>query len=174
MVAKIILAALFQFSSVTQSCLTLCYPMDCSMPGLPVHHQFWALLKLMSIELLMPSNHPILCHPLLLLPSIFPSIRVFSNELALHIRWPNIGASASASVLPKNFIQGWFPVGLTSFISLLSKGLLRVFSSTTIKSISALALSLLYDPTLIFKHDYWKNHSLDYIDLCWQSNVSAF
>ena len=83
------------------------------------------LLKLMSIELLMPSNHLILCHPLLLLPSIFPSIKDFSNESALHIRWPIIGASASASVLPMN-IQDWFPLGLTGLISLLSKGLLSL------------------------------------------------
>ena len=68
------------FSSVTQSCLTLCNPMDCSTPGLPVHHSSQSLLKLISIEPLMPSSHLILCHPLLLLPSIFPSIRVFSSE----------------------------------------------------------------------------------------------
>ena len=72
-----------QFSSVAQSCLTLCNPMNHSTPGLPVHHQ---LLKLMSTESVMPANHLILCHPLLLLPSVFPSIRVFSNELVLHIR----------------------------------------------------------------------------------------
>ena len=79
-----------------------------------------SLLKPMSIELVMPSNHLILCHPLLLLPSIFPSIRVFSNELALRIRGQSIEASASASVLPMN-IQGWFPLGLIGLISLLSK-----------------------------------------------------
>ena len=78
----------YQFSSVAQSCLTLCHPMDCSMPGFPAHHQLLSLLKLMSIESVMPSNHLILCHPLLLLPSIFPSIRVFSNESVLCIRWP--------------------------------------------------------------------------------------
>ena len=72
-------------SSVTQLCPTLCNPMDCSTPGFPVHHQ--SLLKLMSIKLVMPSNHLILCHSLLL-HSIFPSIRVFSNEWVLHIRWP--------------------------------------------------------------------------------------
>ena len=79
---------LLWFSSVTQSCPTLCDRMDCSMPGLPVHHQLWNLFKLMSIELVMPSNDLILCHPLLLLPSISPSIRVFSNESTLHMRWP--------------------------------------------------------------------------------------
>ena len=80
-----------------------------------------SLLKLISIESVMPSNRLVLCHPLLLLPSIFPSIRVFSNELALLIRWPKYWASASVSVLPVN-IQGWFPLGLTGLI-LVSKGL---------------------------------------------------
>ena len=75
------------FSSVTQSCPTLCDPMDYSIAGFSITNS-QSLLKLMSIKLVMPSNHLILCHPLLLLPSIFPSIRAFSNELALHIRWP--------------------------------------------------------------------------------------
>ena len=91
-----------------------------------------SLLKLMSIESVMPSNQLILCHPLLLLPSIFPSIRAFSNESALHIRWPKIGTSASASVLPVS-IQEWFSLGLIGLISLLSKGLSGVFSNTTIQ-----------------------------------------
>ena len=90
-----------------------------------------SLFKLMSIELVMPSNHSILCHPLLLLPSIFPSTRVFSNRLALHIRWPNIGPSASASVLPMN-IHSWLPLGLIGLISLQSKGLSRIFSGTPV------------------------------------------
>ena len=81
------LGSSIHFSSVAQSCPTLCHPMDCSTPGLPVYHQLWNLLKLMSIKSVMPSNHLILCHPLLL-PSIFPSIRVFLNESALRIRWP--------------------------------------------------------------------------------------
>ena len=80
--------AMYHFSSIAQSCLTLCDPMDCTMPGLPVHHELWSLLKLISIESVMPSNHLILCRPLLLLPSIFPSIRVFSNESVLCIKWP--------------------------------------------------------------------------------------
>ena len=92
----------------------------------------WSLLKLMPIELVMPSNHCILCCSLLLLPSIFPSIRVFSNELVLCIRWPKYWVSASASVLPMN-VQDWFPLGWTGWISLQSKGLLRVFSSTTVE-----------------------------------------
>ena len=104
-----------------------------------------SLLRFMSIELVMLSNHLILRHPLLL-SSIFPSIKVFSNESALRIRWPasrsfpmsqlftsggqSIGTSASAPVLPMN-IQGWLPLGLTSLISLQSKGLSKVFFSTT-------------------------------------------
>ena len=91
-----------------------------------------SLLKLMSIALVIPSNHFILCCLLLLLPSIFTCIRVFSKELVLHIRWPNIGVSASASVLPMN-IQAWFPLGWTVWISLQSKGLSRVFSNTTVQ-----------------------------------------
>ena len=91
-----------------------------------------SLLKPMSIELVMPSNHLILCHPLLLLPSIFPSIRVFSNESVLCIRWPSIGVSASTSVLPMN-IPDLFPLGWTGWISLQSKGLSRVFSNTTVQ-----------------------------------------
>ena len=91
-----------------------------------------SLPKLMSIEFVMPSNHLILCHPLLLLPSIFPSIRVFSSESAVHIRWQSIGVSASASVLPMN-TQDCSPLGWTGWISLQSKGLSRVFSSTTVQ-----------------------------------------
>ena len=92
---------------------------------------FWDLLKLMSIELVMPSNHLILCHPLLLLPSIFPRVRVFSNESALHIRWPKYW-SFSFRISPSNEYSGWFPLGLTGLISLKYKGLSRVYSSTTI------------------------------------------
>ena len=100
-----------------------------------------SLLKLMPINSVMSSNHLILCHPLLFLHSIFPSIRVFSNESALHIRWTKYSAStsdkvfrvsASTSILPKN-TQDWSPLGWTSWISLQSKGLSRVFSNTTVQ-----------------------------------------
>ena len=83
-----------QFSSVAQSCPTLCDPMDCRGPHGHAHQaslsiaNSWSSLKLTSIEPVMPSSHPILCHPLLLMPSIFPRIRVFSNGSAIHIRWP--------------------------------------------------------------------------------------
>ena len=89
-----------QFSSAAQSCLTLCDPMDCSTPGSLSITNSQSLLKLTFIESVMPSNCLILCHPLLLLPSVFPSIRVFSNESVLHIK--SIGVSTSASVLPMN------------------------------------------------------------------------
>ena len=94
--------------------------------------QSLSLLKLMSIMSVMPSNHLILCHPLLLLPSIFLSTGVFSNESALRISGQTIGVSASASVLPMN-IQDWFPLGWTGWISLQSKGLSRVFSNITVQ-----------------------------------------
>ena len=98
-----------------------------------------SLLKLMSIKSVIPSNHLILCHPLLLLPSIFLSMRVFSNESGLCISWANIGASAS--VLPVN-IQDWFPLGLTGLISLQSKGLSRVFSSTPVEKLQVFGTQL--------------------------------
>ena len=85
----------------------------------------------------------------------------------------SIGVSALASVPPMN-TQGWSPLGWTGWISLQSKGLSRVFSKTTFKCINSSAFSFLHSPTLTSIHDHWKNHSLDYMDLCWQSNVSAF
>ena len=91
---------------------------------------FQSLLKFMSIESTMPSNHLILCHPFL--PSIFPSIRVFSSDSVLGIRWPKYWSFSSASVLPMN-VQDWFPLGLTGLISLLSKGLSRVFFNTIVQ-----------------------------------------
>ena len=92
----------------------------------------WSLLKLMSIESVMPSNHLILCHPLLLLPSVFPSIRVFSNESAFSIKWLKFW-SFSFSISPSSEYSGWFPLGLAGLISLQSKELSRVLSSTTIQ-----------------------------------------
>ena len=132
-----------------------------------------SLLKLISIESGIPSNNHILCCPLNFLSSIFPSIKIFANELALYIRCQSIGSSAS--VLPMN-IQAWLPWGLTGVISLLSKRLWRVSSSTTIQRhqcISAPIFCFLL-LALTFIHDYWKNYSFDYTDLCRQSNVPAF
>ena len=117
-------------SSIPQSCPTLCDPTGCSTPDLSVLHHLQNLL--MSIETVIPSNHVILCCSLLPLPSIFPNIRVFSNESSLLSGGQNIGASPSGSVLPVN-IQDWFPLGWTSWISVQFKGLSRVFSNTTVQ-----------------------------------------
>ena len=111
---------------VTKSCLILCNPMDYSTTDFPIHHQLPEFVQTHVHWIKDAINHLILCCPLLLLPSIFPRLKVFSNESALHIWWPSIGASASAPM----YIQGWFPLGWTGLISLLSKGLSRVFSST--------------------------------------------
>ena len=142
-----------QFSSVTQSCPTLCDTMNCSMSmgshrvrhdwlnlaasaaaaGLPVHHQSRSSLKLMSIESVVPSSHLILCRPLLLLPSIPPSIRVFSTESTLCMRWPKYWSfNFSIMILPKN-TQDQSPLEWTCWISLQSKGLSRVLSNTTVQ-----------------------------------------
>ena len=131
------------------------------------------LFRLMSIELMMPSNDLILSCTLLLMPSIFPSIRVFSNELALRIRWPKYW-SFSLSISPSNECSDWFSLWLTSLI-LLSKWLSRVFSNTTVRKHHFFGThSSLWSNSQTSVHDYWKNHSLDYIDLCQQSDVSAF
>ena len=118
-------------------------------------------LRLTSIESVMPSSHLILCRPPLLLPPIPPSIRVFSNESVLPMRWPKYW-SFSFSISPSKEIQDWSPLECSGWISLQSKGLSRVFSNTIeFKSINSSALSFLHSPTLTSIHDYWKNHSLD-------------
>ena len=118
-----------------------------------------SLLKLMSRELMMPSNYFILCHSLLL-PSIFACIKVFSNELALNIRWPKYW-TFSLSIRPSNEYSGLISFRVDWFDVLASKGLSRVFSNTTVQGINSSALSFLYSPTLTSLHDYWKNHSFD-------------
>ena len=120
-----------QFSSVTQSCPTLCDPMtEACQASLSINNSR-SPHKPMSIELVMPSNHLILCRPLLLLPSIFPSIRVFSNESALRIRWPKYW-SFSFSISPFNEHPGLISFRMDWLISLQSKGLSRVFSNITV------------------------------------------
>ena len=123
-----------------------------------------SMLKLMSIESVMPSNHLILCRPLLLLPSIFPGIRAFSNELALCIRWPKYW-SFSFTISPSN---GY--LRMISFRLIWSPCCLRDSQESSptpqFKSICSLVLSLLYHPTLTSIQEYWKNHSFDFIDLC--------
>ena len=121
----------FQFSSVAQSCPTLRDPMNRSTPGLPVHHHSRSSPKLRSIESVMPSGHLILCRPLLLLPPIPPSIRVFSSESTLGMRWPKYW-SFSFSIIPSKEIPGLISFRM-DWISLQSKGLSRVFSNTTVQ-----------------------------------------
>ena len=107
-----------------------------------------------------PSSRLILCCPLLLLPPISPSTRVFSNESTLHMRWPKYWSLASASFLPKKS-QGWSLSEWTSWISLQSKGPQESSPTPQFKRINSSALSLLPSPTLTSIQDYWKNHSLD-------------
>ena len=117
---------------VAKLCLILCDPIPCSTSGSLSFTISWSLLKFMSIGSMMLSNHLILCCPLLLLLSIFHSIGVFSSESALGIRWPKYW-SFSFSISPCNEYSGWISLGLTGLISFQSKGLSRVFSSTTIQ-----------------------------------------
>ena len=156
---------ILQFSSVAQLCLTL-RPHEsqhtrppCPSPTPGVHSNSCPLSRWC---------HLILCCPLLLLPPVesFPVSQLFA--------WggQNTGVSALASFLPTNS-QDWSPLGWTGWISLQSKGLLRVFSNTTVQKQQFFS-SLLYASNLTSIHDYWKNHSFDYMNLCWQSNVSAF
>ena len=144
-----------RFSSVPQSCPTVCNPTDWSMPGFPDHQKLLGLRKLMSIEVVMPSSQVILFHPLLFLASIFSRIRGFSNESVLCINGQSIGVSASVSVLRMN-IQGWFPLGLTGLISLLSKDSQESSLTPQFKSINSLALRFIYGTTLTSIYDYWK------------------
>ena len=155
--------------SVVKKCPTLHDPMDCSTPDFPDPH--W-LLEFAQVHVHWIGDAIQQSHPLPPSSSAF-SIIVFSNELTLHIRWPNIGASASASVLPMN-IQDWSPLGLTGLISLLSKGLWRVFSSTTVRKHQFFKAQPSLWPNSHWVHDYWKDHSFDYTDLCQQSDVFAF
>ena len=113
----------------------------------------WSLLKLMSIELVMPSSHLILCCPLFILPSIFPASGSFQMSQFFASGGQSIGASVSASVLPMN-IQGWFPLGLTGWIFV--QGIQESSPVPQFKSINSLSLSFLYSPTLTSIHDYWK------------------
>ena len=134
--------------------------MNHSTPGLPAHHQLLEPTKSMSIESVMPSNHLILCHPLLLLPSIFPSIRVFSNELALRIRWPKYW-SYSFNISPSNEQPGLISFRMDWLDLLAVQGTLKSSPMPQFKSINSLLLSFLYSPTLTSIRDPWKNNSLD-------------
>ena len=128
------------------------------MPGFPVHRQLQNLLKLMSIKSVIPSNHFILCRPLLLPPSIFPSIRVFSNESVLHIRWPKYW---SFSISPSNEYSGLISFRMEFGSPCNPRDSQESSPTPQFKSINSLALSLLDGPTLTSIHDYRKNQSFD-------------
>ena len=149
-----------QFSSVAPSCVTLWNPMDCSSQASPSTANSWSLLRLMSIESAMPSNHLILCRPLLLPPSIFPSIRVFSNESVLHIRWPKYW-SFSFNISPSNKYSGLISFRMYWLDLFAGQGTLNSSPTQLFKSINSSALSFLYSLTLTSIHDHRKNHSLD-------------
>ena len=149
-----------QSSSVAQSRPTLCKPLDCSTPGLPVPHQLPELTQT-HVHRVSDAIQP--SHPVIPFSS---SLQSFLAPGSFPVSWlstsggQSIGVSASASVFPMN-IQDWFPLGLTGLISLLSKGLSKTFSNTTVKSIHSLALSFLYGPTLTSIHDHWKTIALN-------------
>ena len=145
-----------------ESCPTLQDPKDYSTPGFLVPHHLLEFAKdhVHWISDAIQPSHPLSPSS----PSAFSLCQhqgLFQLSQLFASSSHSIGVSVSAPVLPKS-IQGWFPLRLTSLISFLSKGLLRVFSSTTIQSISSPALCLLYCPALTLVHDYWKDHSLDY------------
>ena len=146
--------------------------MDCSTSNFLSITNSQSLLKLMSIKLVMPSNHLILYRPLLLL-SFFTSIRVFSSESVLPIRWPkycNFGFSIGLS----NEYSGLISFRMDWFDLLAVQGTLKSLLQHHSSKASILWHSAFFSPTLTFTHDYWKNHSFDWMDLCWQNNVSAF
>ena len=148
-------------------------PWTASQQGLLFFTNTWSLGKLMSIELVTPSNHLILCHPLLLLPSSFPSNRVISNKSVLHISWQNIGGSISASVLPMN-IQDWFPLGWLGESPYSPRDCQESRPTPQFKTINSSLLTILYGATVTSILDNWKNHSFDYTELFQQSNLSTF
>ena len=160
--------------SASKSRPTLCYPMDCTIPGFPVLHH---LLKFAQIQVYWvgdaiqpspPLSSP--SPPAFYLLSI--SIRVFSNESARRIRWPEYW-SFSFSISPSSEYSGLISFRLTSLISLCPRFSQESSPAPQFKSISSSVLSLLYGPTLTSVHDYWESHSFDYTDLCWQSDGSA-
>ena len=150
----------FVCCSVPKSHLILCDRMDCSMPGFPVLHHLPELLKLMSIESVVPSNHLILCCPLLLLPSIFPSIRVFSIESAFCIRQPEYW-NFSFSISPSNEYSGMISFEIDWFDRFAVQGTLKSLLQHHNSKASVLCCSALF----MVQHDYWKNHGFDQADL---------
>ena len=150
-----------QFSSVAQLCLTLCDPVDCSSPGLPVQHQLpeFTQTHVHWVSDAIQPSHP-LSSPSPPAFNLSQHQGFFQMSQFFASSGQSVGVSASASVLPMN-IQDWFPLGWTSWISLQFKDPQESSPTPQFKSINSSALSFLYSPTLTSKHDYWKNHSLD-------------
>ena len=152
----------------------LCDPMDCSMPDSLVLHYLPEFAQI-QVHWVGGVIEPfILCCSLLLLPSVFPSIRVFSNESTLPIRWPK-NWSFSFSISPSHEYSGLIFFRMDWFDLLAVQGILKESSpAPQFENTNSLALRLFYGSTLISVYDYWKNHSLNYTELCQQSNISAF
>ena len=149
----------FQFSSVTQSCPALCDPMNYSTPGLRVHHQLRSSLKLMSIESVVPSSRLILCRPLFL-PPIPPSIRVFSSESTLRMKWPKYW-SFSFSIIPSKEHPGLISFRVDWLDLLAVRGTLKSLLQYHSSKASIRRCSAFFTVQLTSIYDYWKNHSLD-------------
>ena len=151
----------YQFSSLQSlSCIQLFVtPWTAARQASFSITNFWSSLKLMSIELVMPSNHLILCRPLLLLPSIFPSIRVFSDESTLHMRWPKC-CGFSFSISPSNEHPGLIFLRMDWLDLPEVQETLKRPPTPQFKSINSSVLSFLYSPTFTSIHDYWKHHQI--------------
>ena len=147
--------------------------MECSMPGSPVPHHHQSLPEFMSTELVIVFNYFIFCHPLLLLCHSLPATKAFSVSQLFTSGGPKYW-SFSCSISPSNDYSGLISLKISLKISLQSKGILRVFYSTTIQKHQSLVLSLFYGPNLISVHDYWKDHSFDNMDLFLQSDALLF
>ena len=158
--------AMNQFSSVPQSCLTLCDPMDCSMPSFPVHRQFLVLAQT-HVHRVNDAIQPSHSFPFSFCLQSFPASESFPVSLFFASGGQSIGVSASTSVIPMN-TQDWFPLGWTGLISFQSKGLSGVFFSTTVQKHQFFGeFSFLCGTTLTSVHDCWKNNSFEYTDLFW-------
>ena len=144
--------------SVQFSCSVFIAIMDCSTPGFPVHHQLPELIQT-HVHQVGDANHLILCHPLLLLPSVFPGIKVFSSESALHIKWPKYW-SFSFSISPSKEYSGLISFRIDWLIFCSPKDSQESSPTPHFKSINSSALSLRHSPTLTSIHDHRKNHNL--------------
>ena len=155
--------------SVIQSCPTLCSPRDCSMPGFPVLHYLseFAQIHIHWVGDAIQPSHPLLSVTFSSCLQYFPASGSFPMSQLFTSGGQSIGASAS--VLPMS-IHVWFPLGFIGLTPCTPRGSQELSPIPQFESISSLAFSLLYGPSLISIHDYWKNHSFDYMDLCWQSD----